>query len=438
MLPRMSESKTTVRRSEAVGFAFFDFANSSYTTVIVTVVYSVAFAKIVVGDGPDYRNGNLLWSLALAASYALVVLLAPVVGAIMDRRAQKKRFLLASTAVTVLGCGGLYFATHDTIPLAFGLVVLSNVGFALGESIVAAFLPELGPPESLGKLSGLAWAFGYVGGLLSTALVLAVVAPIDPTNAERVRFIGPITGAFFALGSIPAFVLLRDRGTPVALAPGETYVGVALAGIRYTVSHLARLRDLAMFLLATFFAMAGLGIVIAFAFVYGDQVIHWSAGAQAAMFVLTQISATLGAIAFGRLQSRLGDLRTFRLTLAIWILVACLVPGSKSIAAATGLPLERIYLGVGSLAGLCLGATQSASRTIVALFSPVGREGEFAGFWGLSGKLAQMVGLLSIGFLQRALGLERAILVCGAFFAMAWLVSRRVDEARGRAIAGRT
>lgn len=420
-----------------MGFAFFDFANSSYTTVIITVVYSVVFARVVVGDGPDYRHGNLLWSLALALSYLVVVLLAPLLGAMMDRRHTKKRFLLASTVLTVLGCFGLALGGRETIPLAFALVVLSNVGFALGESIIAAFLPDLGPPEALGRLSGLAWAFGYVGGLISTGLVLATVGPLVAENAERLRWIGPITGAFFAIGSIPTFLLLRDRGgTPDTTPLGDT-VKVAFVRLRATLANLAGLRDLAVFLVATFFSMAGLGIVIAFSFLYGDQVIHWSRGAQALMFALTQITASIGAILFGRLQARLGDLATFRLTLGIWIVVALLVPGTKPLALALGLPIERLFLGVGALAGLCLGATQSASRTIVALFSPEGREGELAGFWGLAGKLAQMVGLVSIGLLQRAFGLEKAILVCAVFFALAWLVSLRVDEARGRAVSGR-
>lgn len=426
---------TSVRSREAFGWAMFDFANSSYTTVIITVVYAVVFPRLLVGDAPEFRRGNLLWSLSLALSYGLVVLLAPFVGALMDVRAAKKRVLFATYLLTVIGSFGLYFAAPGNVGLAMALVIASNVAFSLGESCAAAFLPDLGPPEALGRISGYAWGLGYVGGLLSTAIVLAFVGPQTLDNFERVRLVGPITGVFFGLGAIPTFLLLREHGTRVALPEGESLFRMGVSRVRHTLKSLDEFRDFAVFLVAFFFAMAGLGIVIAFAFIYGDQIIQWSPKTQAAMFVLTQITATFGAIAFGRIQSRLGDLPTFLVTLAVWIAVSLLVAGTPTIAARVGTDVETTFLAIGGLAGLCLGATQSAGRTIVASFSPAGREGEFAGFWGLSAKLAQMTGLVVLGFLQDRLGLARAILVCGLFFALAFAVGLRVDTRRGRAVA---
>lgn len=427
---------TSVRRREAVGWAMFDFANSSYTTVIITVVYAVVFARVIVGDAPSFRQGNLLWSLVLAASYALVVFLAPLVGTLVDLRRAKKRALVVTTILTVLSTAALYWVRPGDVALAMLLILVSNTGFALGETLVASFLPDLGPPEALGRISGYAWGLGYVGGLLSTGVVLAVVGAQTPENAETLRLVGPITALFFGLGSVPTFVLLREHGKARELPAGEGLLAAAFGRIVATVRDLRRFRDLALFLGSVFFAMAGLGIVIAFAFVYGDQVIHWHPKTQAMMFVLTQLSATVGAVLFGRLQSRLGDLVTYRLTLVIWIAVALLVASTRTIATSFALEPERVFLAVGCLAGLCLGATQSASRTLVALFSPDGCEGEFAGFWGLSGKLAQMFGLLALGGLQRVFGLERAILVCGVFFVLALGIALRVDEAKGRAAAG--
>jgi MFS transporter, UMF1 family len=426
-----------VERKEIFGWAMFDFANSSYTTVIVTVVYSVVFPKLIVGDGPTYERGNLLWAIALSVAYLLVVATAPLLGALMDYRAAKKRFLFASWLLTIVSTAALGLAGPGDVALAMALVVVSNFGFATGESFIASFLPDLGPPEALGKISGLAWGLGYVGGLASTLGVLTIVGEQVVENFARLRLIGPSTALFFALAAIPTFLFLKERGTPKVLPPGQTLVAAGFDEIRHTLRELPRLRDLSIFFASLLFAMAGLGIVISFAFIYGDQVIGWKASTQAAMFVITNLSAAVGAVLFGLVQDRFGNLRTYRLTLLVWVLAVVGIHQTTAISDTLGgsLSREEVYLAVGAIAGLCLGATQSAGRTIVALFAPEDRVGQMFGFWGTSGKLAQAGGLVGLGALQAALGLSNAILICAVFFASAFLLSLTCDEGRGRAAA---
>jgi UMF1 family MFS transporter len=427
----------TVARKEIFGWAMFDFANSSYTTVIVTVVYSVVFPKLIVGDGPAYERGNLLWAVALSIAYLLVVVTAPLLGALMDYRAAKKRFLFASWLLTILSTAALGLAGPGDVALAMTLVVISNFGFATGESFIASFLPDLAPPEALGKISGLAWGLGYVGGLASTLGVLTIVGEQVAENFSRLRLIGPSTALFFALAAIPTFLFVKERGTPKVLPPGQTLVSAGFEEIRHTLRELPRLRDLSIFFASLLFAMAGLGIVISFAFIYGDQVIGWKASTQAAMFVITNLSAAVGAVLFGLVQDRFENLRTYRLTLLVWVVAVVGIHQTTAISDALGggLSREGVYLAVGAIAGLCLGATQSAGRTIVALFAPADRVGQMFGFWGTSGKLAQAAGLVGLGALQAALGLSNAILICAVFFASAFLLSLRCDEGRGRAAA---
>lgn len=413
-------------RKELFGWAMFDFANSAYTTVIVTVVYSVVFPKLIVGDGPEYRQGNLLWSVALSISYALVVLTAPVLGAVMDYAGHRKRWLFASWISTVVATAALWFATPEHVWLAMLLLVVSNYGFSVGESFSSSFLPELGPPETLGRISGAAWGLGYFGGLVSTAAVIFGLGPQTAENFDRLRLIGPVTAAFFFVGAIPTFLLLKERAVPKPLPEGETWFSVGFSQLRITLGELRSLRDLMIFFVSFFFAMAGLSIVIAFAFIYGDQVIQWSPTSQTLMFVITQITAALGALGFGYLQARIGDMRTYGLTLLIWTATVGMIAFAVPIASAVGLPAERFFLIVGCFAGGCLGATQSAARTIVAVMALPDKVGEFFGVWGLFGKLASIVGLLALGVLQTALGLENAILVCGAFFLAAFFVARMV------------
>ena len=426
---------------EIFGWAMFDFANSSYTTVIVTVVFSVIFPRLIVGDGPQYAMGNLLWSVALSVSYGLVVLTAPVLGAIMDFRAAKKRFLFGSYLITVVATAMLYFVSPGHVLMGIVLVVVSNYGFAVGESFTSSFLPDLGPAEELGKISGYAWGLGYVGGIACTALVLAVVGEQTLENFGRVRLVGPVTALFFLVAAIPTFMFLRERGTPKALPTGESLLGMGFRRLVETGRALGGFRDLLLFFVAFFFAMAGLSIVIAFAFIYGDQVIRWSPASQMLMFVITNLTASAGAVGFGFLQKRWGNLRTFNLTLAIWVAAIIGIWGTPGIttwlngALGTEWRAEHVFLFMGAMAGLCLGATQSASRTIVAVFSPGSKSAEFFGFWGLFGKLAAIFGLLSLGLLQVRLGLQSAILLCSLFFVAALVVTLFVRESRGRAAA---
>jgi UMF1 family MFS transporter len=405
------------------------------------VVFSVVFTNLVVGDGPDYKRGNLLWSVAMSISYGLVVLTAPLLGAIIDFRAAKKRFLFGSYALTVAATALLYFVSPGFALVGMVLVILSNYGFAVGESFTSSFLPDLGPAEELGKISGFAWGLGYVGGIASTALVLRVVGERSIENFERVRLVGPITALFFLVAAIPTFVFLRERGTPGVLPPGDRLLDVGVRRLRDTWRALGGFHDLLLFFAAFFFAMAGLSIVIAFAFIYGDQVIRWSETVMMLMFVITNLAASGGAVGFGFLQKRWGNLRTFNVTLGIWVAAIIGIWGTPGITAwlngafGTAWRAESVFLFMGAMAGLCLGATQSASRTLVAVFSPESKSAEFFGFWGVFGKLAAIFGTLSLGVLQMALDLQRAILLCALFFLAALVFTLFVREQRGRAAA---
>jgi UMF1 family MFS transporter len=420
------------RRREIFGWAMFDFANSAYTTVIVTVVYAQVFPRLIVGDP---ARGNLLWSLALAASYAVVMFAAPALGALADATAQKKKFLALSWLFTVAATAALGLAGPGDVWLAFTLIVLSNLGFSAGESFASSFLPELGTPEELGKISGFAWGLGYFGGLVATAAVLFGFGPFDAAHVDAVHWIGPVTAAFFFVGALPTFALLRERGTPRPLSAGGSAVAEAFRSLRATAASLRGYRDLVAFFASLFFSQAGLGIVIAFAFIYGDQVIRWSQGTQTLMFVVTQVTAAVGAVAFGVLQDRIGARVSYAITLVLWIVAVVLIRLTPVAAEALGVPAETFFLFVGGLAGSGLGATQSAGRAIVGLFTPTAQAGEMFGFWGLVGKLASIVGLLAVGALQAVYGLQDAILICAVLFAAALGVSFLVDESRGRARA---
>jgi UMF1 family MFS transporter len=434
--------RTRAPKREIFGWAMFDFANQAYTLLIITVVFGDLFTRIIVGnDGADYRLGNFLWSVALSTSYLLVVACAPIAGAIMDYTASKKRFLFASYLLTVVATAALYFVAPGYALLGVLLLIVSNFAYSIGEAFIAGFLPDLGPPEDLGKISGFGWALGYIGGMVSAVFVLLVLGEVSAENFERIRWVGPWAAAFFLFAAIPTFIWVRERGTPRALPAGQGYLAVGISRVRGTLRSLERYQDLALLLVSTFFAMSGIYIIITYAFIYGAQVIGWDEHVRTLMFIIVQITAAVGALGFGFIQDRLGAKRTYRITLAMWMVAIALIYLTPALAswlsAALGRPVQaqHVFLVVGSVAGLSLGSCQSATRTLVGLFAPLSRAAEFFGFWGLSLKLAGVVGLMGIGLLQAALGLHTAVLFCILLFAIAFIISRRIDEARGRRLA---
>jgi MFS transporter, UMF1 family len=428
-------------KKEIFGWAMFDFANQAYTLLIITVVFGDLFTRVIVGDEPDYRLGNLLWSLSLATGYLGVVILSPIAGAVMDYSANKKRFLFTSYLLTVISTAALYFVVPGYAWLGVLLLIVSNFAYSIGEAFIAAFLPDLGPPQDLGKISGFGWALGYVGGMVSAVFVLLVLGEVSAENFQSIRWVGPWAAFFFLVAAIPTFLWVRERGVPMTLPHGISYWNLGFSRVRTTIEHIKDRRDLAVILVSIFFAMSGIYIIITYAFIYGAQIIGWDEQVRTWMFIIVQIMAALGAVAFGFIQDRLGALFTYRLTLALWMLAIALIYLTPALTAAVqtyfGLDWQAqyVFLSVGCIAGLSLGSCQSSTRTLVGLFSPLSRSAEYFGFWGLSMKLAGMMGLLAIGLLQILVGLKTAILFCIVLFGAALFFSRNVDESRGRMAA---
>lgn len=423
---------------EIIGWAMYDFANQAYTLLIITVVFPVLFTTVIVGDADNgYRLGNLLWSVALSLSYFVVVLVGPLLGTIMDYSAFKKKFLFYSYVMTVVTSCLLYFVDPGQIVLAVVLLFLSNFAFSIGENFIAAFLPDMGPPEDYGKISGFGWAMGFVGGLVSAIVVILFLGDATAENYERIRWIGPYTGAFVLLTGLPTFLWVRESGARQTLPAGETYISLGLKRLGETLKGVSGYRDLSVFLVSVFFAMAGVYIVVSFTFIYGDQVIRWSEQVRVLMFIVVQITATIGAIVFGLVQDRIGAKRTYNITLGLWFVGVMGIFAVEDLTVFFNerfgwqLTAEQTFLYIGVVAGISLGSSQSASRALVGLFAPADRSAEFFGFWGLSNKLAGVFGIIGLGLLQVQVGLQASLLFCAALFAIALVICLFVNQKRG-------
>ncbi|NDP47258.1 MAG: MFS transporter [Sulfuriferula multivorans] len=415
-----------VPRREVWAWAMFDFANSGYTTVVITAVFSAYFVSVVAGNAPW---ATFAWTLALSASYALVMLTAPLIGAYADAHASKKKLLW----LTTLGCVGatalLYFAAPGALILAIGALVVSNYFFGTGENLIAAFLPELAHPRALGRVSGWGWALGYVGGLVSLGASLAYISGAQTAGQGAADFVPVamlITAAIFALASLPTLLMLRERAQP---QPHRT-ARSAWAQVKHTLSHLRQLPDLKKFLICTVLYQAGIQAVITLAAIYASQVFHFTTQKTILLVLLVNITAALGAFAFGYVQDRIGHVRAIAFTLVGWIVMVLL---------AWAAPDERMFWVAANLAGLCMGASQSAGRAMVGLLAPPAHQAEFFGLWGLAVKLASIIGPLTYGVTSWITqgNHRQALLITGSYFVAGLWALRSVQAARGYRAARR-
>ncbi|PJZ69884.1 MFS transporter [Leptospira perolatii] len=426
---------------EIMGWCMFDFANSSYTTVIITVVYARVFAELIVpptgNPANPHEEGNFLFAIALAFSYLLVVITAPVFGAITDYSAKKKSFLFWSYISCVISTSALWLVVAPgRWELAFLLIILSNFFFASGENFASSFLPFLGPKDELGKISGYAWGIGYFGGLASVFLVKTLLGDVSIANFDAMRYVGPITGVFFLIGGIPTFVLLKEYHPGTKRPEGLSYLKIGFDRVSNTIRDINQFKDMGIYLLSLFFAMAALGIVISFAFIYGAQEIKINGEQEAILFILLQLFAAVGAVIFGYVQDRTGALKTFNITLLLWVVCLLLIYWVREITVilntlGLNITVQWTFVAVGTIAGTGVGATQSASRAIIGIFAPESKSGEFFGLWGLSGKVAAAFGLVAVGILQTIFDLRNSFLVVSVFFFISLIINLKVSEKRG-------
>lgn len=418
-----------VRPRELWAWAMYDFANSGYTTVVITAVFNAYFVAVVARDA---LWATFAWTAALSFSYFLVVLSAPLVGAYADQHGAKKKLLAASTAGCVLFTALLYFAQPETLWFAIACLIVSNFFFGSGENLVAAFLPEISQVRAMGRVSGWGWSLGYLGGLVTLGLCLLYVAWAEAQGRAAAQFVPVtmlITAGIFAMASLPVFLLLRERAVP--LVGKEARLRAAWLEVWKTASRLGQFPDLRRFLLCSLFYQAGIMAVITLTAIYADQALLFTTRQILLLVLVVNITAALGALVCGHLQDRIGHVPAIALTLAGWIVAIVLAwaahtPGMFWLAA--------------NIAGLCLGASQSAGRALVGVLAPPSHLAEFFGFWGLAVKLASIAGPLTYGVTTWLTGGDHrlALLLVGSYFVVGLILLSGVRVVRGRRAALRS
>ncbi|USP46866.1 MFS transporter [Alcaligenes faecalis] len=409
-----------VRLRELWAWAMYDFANSGYTTVILTSVYSAYFVG-VIAEGRSWAT--LAWTLALSASYLSIMFTMPGLGAKADARQGKRRLLFSSTIGCVLATVMLYWAGPNDIVWALVFIALSNYCYCIGESIIGAFLPEIARPDALGRVSGWGWGFGYFGGMLALGLSLAFLTWATSqgwTAQEYVPGIALITATLFALSALPSFLFLRERSAPSG-AEQQGMLSRLTASARDVHQHFPDFRTL---LLCGAAYQAGIAVIITLSAVYATEAMGFTMAQTMTLIFTVNIAAAVGALLFGHVQDRIGHRRALALTLCAWLVMVGIAVSTRSLAG---------FWAAAAVAGLCIGSSQSAGRAMVGLLAPKSRLAEFFALWTFAIQLAAVCGPLSYGLVTwLSGGNHRLALACtGLFFLAGLLILSRLNFQRG-------
>jgi UMF1 family MFS transporter len=417
-----------VRKREVFGWAMYDFANSGFTTVVITAVFAAYF---VGGIAQKAEWATFAWTAALSVSYAIVMLTMPSIGAYADLRAAKRRLLMITTAGCVVATAALALAGPGSVALAIVLIIVANTFYSWGESLTAAFLPELARTESLGKVSGWGWGFGYFGGMLSLGLCLGYVIWAQGQGIKAEQFVPVtmlVTAGIYCAASLVTFRLLKERAKPNPAALQQNGLRASLAQLRRTFAQARQYRDFMWLLACAVFYQGGVAVAIALAAIYAEQVIGFQPQETMVLIFVLNLAAAGGALAWGYFQDRVGHKLALGITLVGWI-ATCVI------AAVTTTKGGFWY--AAAIAGLCMGSSQSAGRAMAGMFAPQRQLGEFYGLWTFAIRLASIIGPLSYGAITWATGGNQrtAILSTAVLFAVGLVLLQKVDVQRGRAAA---
>jgi UMF1 family MFS transporter len=420
-----------VRKREVFGWAMYDFANSGYATVVLTAVFAAYFVGAVAG-GADWAT--FAWTAALSLSNLIVMLTMPLMGAWADRRAAKKRLLMLSTLGCVVFTAGLALVQPGAVLLGVVLIVMSNLCFAWGESLIASFLPELARPEAMGRVSGWGWSLGYVGGMLTLGLCLAYVLWAQAQGQQAAQFVPVtmlVTAGMFGLSALLTLSLLRERARPQTGSGGPGSEGGWRASWRrlhHTFGQARHYRDFMWLLGCTTAYQGGVAVAVTLAAIYAEQVIGFVQQETMVLIFVLNLAAMAGAFAFGYGQDRLGHKLALGLTLLGWV-ATCVIAALSS--------TKGMFWWAAAIAGLCMGSSQSAGRAMVGVLAPPAQLAEFFGLWTFAVRVASIIGPLSYGLITWATGGDQrqAILSTTILFAIGLLMLLPLNMARGRRAA---
>jgi len=419
----------------------YDFANSAFATTILAVIFNQYFATVVAGGVSGVKifgfqlHGASFFTFTVSISMAISAVFSPFLGAIADASGSKKRFLMAFCYIGVLFSGFLYFVHEGDYWMGAVFFIIANIGFAEGNVFYNAFLPEISNQQNIGRISGLGWALGYVGGGALLAINLIMLKYSEwlgfPSGYFSVHDCFLSVSLWWLIFSAPTFFFLKEGMERPDLRPDLTlkkgYFKEGYRRLQHTFRRIKTFRELTKFLVAFLIYNDGIETVIVMASIFGADVLGMETGEIILFFLMIQGIAFFGSLIFGFLADAVGNKRTVMISLGIWSLIVLW-------AFRLGVlwdPKTEFWI-LGMLAGLVMGGSQAASRSLQGIFTPDANSAEFFAFFGVSGKFASIFGPLTYGILIALTGsVQSGILSVLLFFIVGMAILWTVNEKKG-------
>ncbi len=362
----------------------------------------------------------------------ILIATSPILGALADHSGRKKRFLILTVVQCVIATALLFFVEPGNVLPAFVLYVVASVGFEGGYVFYNAFLPEVSTPRTIGRISGLAWGTGFLGGLAAIVACAPLIGKplvdrtgmLDPVSVTGYQASFVVVALFFALFSLPTLFVLRDTPSRSRPARWTDYLTIGFRRVGHTLAHLRQYRQAAKFVLAYVCFFGGIATVIRFSAIYAARTFGIQGSELVQLFIFTNVIAVPGTILAGFVADRIGQKRTLCLTLLLWIAVA--------LTGATAQTRGMFWL-MAAGAAIGMGSTQAVGRSFMAQLTPPDRESEFFGFYVLAGQVGSILAFLTFGVISSASGDQRlAVLWTFPFFAVGLALTAWIDEERAR------
>ncbi len=411
--------------AQIFSWAMFDFANTSFTVIVITVVFPLYFKNHILNYdtyelfGVTLQNPyDFFWGLAASLSFLVVAMAAPVLGALSDYTSRKKKYIFYYSVLCVAATFGITFLEVGDVFYSILLVICGNVGFEIGLIYYDAMLPILATKDRYSVYSGYGYAAGYVGALCSLAIALLFIYDnaIDPN-------VFMASAAFFIVFALPFFFFVKEEKQK-RITNFTTAAVLSIQSVRTTLRNLHFLPAIKQFVLSFFFYINGVLTVIAFGGVYASNTLEFSTSEVIYFFILVQFSAMIGSFLFGYIGKKIGEFKGLNIVLVLWILV-CLLSFLAGFVEAK----KVVFYIAGVLAGISLGSSQSLSRSYFSQMIPKGFEAEFFGFFALSGRFAAILGPLLFGLVSSLSGRQEfAVLSILIFFIIGIVFLRSVPS----------
>ncbi len=427
----------SVQKREIFGWAMYDFANSAFATTILAVIFNQYFATVVAGGEKGVQffgfhlHGASFFTFSVALSMVISAVLAPFLGAVADASASKKRFLVVFCYLAILSTGFLYFVREGNYWRGAIFFIIANIGFAGGNVYYNAFLPEISTDENIGRISGLGWALGYIGGGALLGINLIMLKYPDwlgfPAGYFTVQDCFLSVALWWWVFSLPTFLFLKERARKSSPTFRRSHFREGYQRLRQTFRRIKTFRELTKFLVAYLIYNDGIETVIIMASIFGAEVLGMETGEIILFFLMIQGIAFFGSLIFGFLADMIGNKKAVIISLAVWSLIVIW-------AFRLGIiwdPKTEYWI-LGALAGIVMGGSQAASRSLQGIFTPDANSAEFFGFFAVSGKFASVFGPLIYGILIAITGSVRSgILSVLFFFVVGMAILWTVDERKG-------